>query len=202
MPKVEWKGDALAKLAWFRFQAVWQLPAATAMTCFVLEYVYPGRWLKRSTLLLVSLPLLAALALILTNDLHHWMWRSFSSAGSIVAVNGAGYWILFGYSWCLFLASVAAFAWLFRRSPLRRPPVTLMLAGHVASRVLHVLEIVVPRASARPDPTILVVAIPFGLYAIALFGFRILDPLPQAAQAAIEKTGDRLMTCRKRVKAC
>jgi signal transduction histidine kinase len=179
--------DVLTMLTWFKFQAVWQLPAATAMTCFVLEYVYPGRWLTRRTLLLLSVPVLVALVLVLTNDLNHWMWRGFSSDGSIVPVYGTGYWILFGYSLCLLLVNITAFVWLFIRSPLRRWPVALMLVGHIASRALQALEIAAPRSTAQLDPSILVVVIPFGIYAIALFGFRILDPLPAAGPTAIEQ---------------
>ena len=39
--------DPGTKIFWFKFQAVWQLPAATAGLCFVLEYAFPGRWLTR-----------------------------------------------------------------------------------------------------------------------------------------------------------
>ena len=46
------------KIAWYKFQTVWQLPAVTAMTCFVLEYAYPGRWLTRRNLSLLALPCL------------------------------------------------------------------------------------------------------------------------------------------------
>jgi len=179
--------DVLVMLTWFKFEAVWQLPTATAMTCFVLEYVYPGRWLTRRTLLLLSVPVLVALVLVLTNDLNHWMWRGFSSDGSIVPVYGTGHWILLGYSLCLLLVNVTAFVWLFIRSPLRRWPVALMLVGHIASRALHTLESVAPRSIAQPDLSILVVVIPFGIYAIAVFGFRILDPLPAAGPTAIEQ---------------
>lgn len=60
--------DVLTMLAWFKFQALWQLSTATAMTCFVLDYVCPGRWLARRTTLLLSLPPLAAMILVLTSD--------------------------------------------------------------------------------------------------------------------------------------
>lgn len=179
--------DALAMLTWFKVQAVWHLPTATAMTCFVLEYVYPGRWLTRRTLPWLSLPALLALVLILTNDSHHWLWRSFSSAGSIVPQYGPGYWILFGYSLVLFLVSCAAFVWLFIRSPLRRWPVALMLAGHIASQALYTLEHAAPRFAALPHLSLLVLAVPFAIYAVALFGFRILDPLPAAGATAVEQ---------------
>jgi len=69
--------DVECKIFWFKFQGVWQLPAATAITCFVLEYAKPGRWLTRRNLALLSIPCLLALGLALTNDLHHLLWRGF-----------------------------------------------------------------------------------------------------------------------------
>ena len=46
------------KIAWFRFQGVWRAPSVTAGLCFVLEYAYPGRWLTRRNLILLSIPAL------------------------------------------------------------------------------------------------------------------------------------------------
>ena len=42
--------EPATKIAWFKFQAVWQLPLVTAVTCFILDYANPGRWLTRRTL--------------------------------------------------------------------------------------------------------------------------------------------------------
>jgi hypothetical protein len=51
--------DVATKILWVKFQAVWQLPATTAITCFILEYAWPGRWLTRRNLALLSVvPLL------------------------------------------------------------------------------------------------------------------------------------------------
>ena len=46
------------KIGWFRFQALWRMPTVTAGLCFVLEYAYPGRWLTRRNLSLLSIPVL------------------------------------------------------------------------------------------------------------------------------------------------
>jgi hypothetical protein len=90
--------DRAAKLAWHRFQAIWQIPTATAITCFVLEYVQPGRWLTCRNLTLLAIPSFLALVLILTNDLHHWFWLGFEVGVSVVPVRGPAWWLLFGVS--------------------------------------------------------------------------------------------------------
>ena len=49
------------------------MPALTAGTCFVLEYVYPGRWLTRRNLALLALPpLLVALFIFAGNGQVVW----------------------------------------------------------------------------------------------------------------------------------
>ncbi len=179
--------DPAAKLAWFKFQAVWQLPTLTAITCFVLEYANPGRWLTRRTLILLSIPPLLESALILSNDLHHWHWLGFSVGASVVPLRGPVFWIMFAYGLCLLLVNFTAFAWLFVRSPWHRLPVALMLVGNVTGRSLHALETLRGQATLGWDPFFFMMVIPFGIYAIALFGFRIFDPVPAAGRAAIEQ---------------
>ena len=48
------------KIFWFKFQAIVQLPMIVATSCFVLEYAWPGRWLTRRNLALLSIPCLLA----------------------------------------------------------------------------------------------------------------------------------------------
>ena len=48
-----------------------------------LEYAWPGRWLTRRNLVLLSIPCLLILGLILTNNLHHLLWRGFAYDGEL-----------------------------------------------------------------------------------------------------------------------
>lgn len=185
--------DLPAKLTWTKFQAVWSAPAITAMTCFALEYAYPGRWLTRRNLLLLSIPSLLALVLILTNDHHHLIWHESSAEGPFPPLRGIGHSILTGYGLGLVLVNISVFVWLFVRSPQHRWPVALMAFGQVTSRVLYTLDLIAGDAATRPESFILSVAIPFGIYGVALFGFRIFDPLPAARRAAIEQMRDGMV---------
>ncbi|HNS51810.1 MAG TPA: histidine kinase N-terminal 7TM domain-containing protein [Anaerolineae bacterium] len=179
--------DPAAKVAWFKFQVAWQLPTVTAITCFVLEYANPGRWLTRRTLALLSLPALLGLILIPTNSLHHWYWLGFSVGTWVEPLPGPGYWVLFAYGMGLILVNLIAFAWLFVRSPRHRLPVALMLVGQITARALHALDVAGGRAPFGLDPVFFEMVIPLGSYAIALFGFRIFDPVPAAGRAALDQ---------------
>ena len=123
------------KIAWFRFQGVWRAPSVTAGLCFVLEYAYPGRWLTRRNLVLLSIPALLDIFLVVIND-SQLMWRrlQIGPGGSVVAYLTPAGVILAAYGVGLVLVNAAVLLWLFIRSPQHRWPVALILAGQIANR--------------------------------------------------------------------
>ena len=176
------------KTIWYKFQFVMQMLAVTGGTCFTLEYANPGRWLTRRNLTLLAVPPLLTVLLIFIND-SHFIWRRLEVRpdGSVVpyyALPGA---ILLAYAWCLVLLNTAAFLWLFIRSPQHRWPVALMLFGQIAGRVIYLFDIAHLRSPTLLDLTVLAVLAPWTAYAVALFGFRIFDPLPAARATALEQ---------------
>jgi signal transduction histidine kinase len=184
--------DASAKIFWIKFQAVWLLPSATAVTCFLLEYAWPGRWLTRRNLILLSIPCLLNFGIILTNDLHYLAWQGFARDGKVIPLNGPGNWVFLVYAYGLSLVNLVVLAWLFIRSPQHRWPVALMLTGQIALRVIYALEAVQIIRSDLPIEAI-TFWFPIAMYAIALFGFRIFDPIPLARQTVIAQIRDGML---------
>jgi signal transduction histidine kinase len=191
---------AEVKMLWVKFEAVWQMPAVTAITCFVIEYTWPGRFLKRGSLLLLSiLPLLNA-AMIVTNDLHHLVWRGFEVAEGVVAEYGPGGWLFLAYLYGLGMVNLLVFAWLFVRAPQQRWPVVVMASGQIAVGAVFLLE-----AAQIRHPLLLfempAVAALFLMFANVLFGFYILDPVPLAQRMALEQMqmGMLVLDYRRRV---
>src|SRR5688500_10554841 len=45
--------DLAVKATWVKFQVIWQLLATTLITCFILEFAWPGHWLTRRNLMLL-----------------------------------------------------------------------------------------------------------------------------------------------------
>jgi signal transduction histidine kinase len=179
---------AATKIAWYKVQVIWEIATATAMTCFVLEYTYPGRWLTRRNLTLLALPPLLILLLVLVND-SQLMWRGLEVApdGAVVphlTTVGA---IAVAYAVGLVLINAAAVLWLFVRSPQHRWPASLILAGMIASRGVFLLDLTNSPWAIALDPLVVTILLPWTMYAIALFGFHILDPLPAARTVAIEQ---------------
>ena len=177
--------DISSKIFWVKFQGIWNLPIVTAVTCFLLEYAWPGRWLTRRNLALLSIPCLLALGLILTDDLHHLIWSSFAFQGSVQPQFGPASWFLAVYTFGLLsVLNLLICGWLFLRSTQQRWPVVIIIVGQFAGRLLFLAERTNLLHSVLPFD-VLGMGFEFLIYAIALFGFRILDPIPMARQRMI-----------------
>ncbi len=62
------------KVFWFNVEYLWLMPGTTALTCFVLEYAWPGRWVTRRSLAVLSIVPLLGLALVFTNHYHNLLF--------------------------------------------------------------------------------------------------------------------------------
>ena len=176
--------DFETKIFWFNVEYPWWLPGTTAMTCFILEYAWPRRWVTRRTLALLSVVPLLGLAFLFTNDFHHLLFRGYEFNGSVVPLYGPVGWAFMAYNWGLRVVSTIALVWLFVRSPQHRWPAVLILVAETTVGVLLVLDPFIRESwfFYVPWKTIPVVAC-----AIALFGLRIFDPIPLARQTVIEQ---------------
>ena len=178
--------DPETKIFWFRLVAALLLPSSTAITCFVLEYAWPGRWLTRRNLILLSiLPLLGIFYFLTAGTLIQPM-PDFQVGETVSVRIGPASSIFLTYMLALTLVNLVVFAWLFIRSPRHRWPVALMAASQIAMRVVFFRESPLVGAQVYTVP---IFALPFSTYAIALFGFRIFDPISLARQTAIDQLG-------------
>ena len=182
------------KILWLRFATVWQLPLVTAGTCFALQYAGLGHWLTRRVLLALAVPPLIFAAVIATDGLHHLAWAGLTVVDATVrAVYGPFITAELTYSYILFVFNVSVLLWLFVRSPRHRAPVALMVLAQVGARVTFELGVV--RSSFPPqwDPDLFVLLVTFGVYAIALFGFHVLNPVPAARRATLTQMRDGMV---------
>jgi signal transduction histidine kinase len=176
--------DPASKLAWHKFQTVWQLAGVSATTCFVLEYTRPGRALNRRIAALLAIPPAFVLAIIVFGQ-DALLWRQLTVVdGVVVAENARPAQFLIGYGLGLVIVNTVAFLGLFVRSPQHRWPIALMVFGEIASRILWLAGL--PRGS-RVDAELLAIVLVWSTYAIAVFGFRILDPLGAARLTVIRQ---------------
>ncbi len=192
--------DVGTKILWVKFQAACQVPATTAVACFVLEYAWPGRWFARRNLALLSIVPLTFLVLIVTNDLHHLVWYGFAFDGVVTPLRAPVNWYFVIYAYAIGLVELAVFIWLFLKSPQHRWPVSIMMTGQLGARVVYMLEAVGVVHSHLPLD-VLVIAYLLMSYAAALFGFDILDPIALARKTLIAqiRDGTLVLDARQRV---
>lgn len=180
------------KIFWVKFQTACQLPTATTITCFTLEYAWPGRWVNRRNLALLSIAPLLVLVMIFLDNLHHWVWTSFSFDGSVVPHLAPGGWAAIIYSFGLVILSLVVLTWLWLHSPQHRWPVALMILGHIGVRTMYVLEKINLINTLLPLDVIGLAFIVV-MYSIALYAFRIFDPIPLARRTLIEQLHDGVL---------
>jgi signal transduction histidine kinase len=179
--------DISLKIFWRKFQVMFQLPSATAITCFLLEYTWPKRWLTRRNLILLSIVPILALVLISTNDLHHLLWEGFMvQEGELVAIDGSLINYFLAYVTLNFFINLIIFIWLFIHSPQNRWPVAIMVVGQITMRLLYFIDIA-DKAFISIHFTAVGLAFTSLMYAIAFYRFQILGPIPLAMQVMIEQ---------------
>jgi len=179
--------DPATRIAWHTYQALLQLPIATVVACFILEFVQPGRWLSRRNLALLALPPLLAGLLILTNPAHGLFWRELAVAAGVRVQPGPAGWVAVGYGLLLAAVQAMVLLWLFARSPQQRWPVALILWALLVTRGLFVLSVTDFPLALPFDTSLVMVFLPAAAYAVALFGFHIFDPAPAARQVVLEQ---------------
>jgi signal transduction histidine kinase len=176
--------DFPTKIFWFDFEYIWWLPGTTALTCFVLEYAWPGRWLTRRNLVLLSIVPLFALALDLTGYLDNLAFNGYAFSGDVVPLYTPVGWSFVVYNLGLRVISITALSWLFARSPQHRLPALLILLAESIVGLVVVLDPYIEESQFFYVPE---KALPVLACAIALFGYRIFDPIPLARQTVIEQ---------------
>jgi signal transduction histidine kinase len=170
-----------------KFQAVWHLPSATAITCFVLQYAGLGRWLtRRNYVLLFLFPLLSSL-LMITNDFHHLIWTEFSVNGYITASPGSLFWAFISYGILIGFFNLLVLVWLAISSPMHRWPVAIMLGGQMIGRLGYTLDKLDTDLIGPGESALLTIGGVGLAYAVAFFRFHAIDPVAAAREAAFRQ---------------
>ena len=176
--------DLGTKIFWRRFSVMWQLPSATAITCFLLEYARPKRWLSLWNLFLLSFIPLLTMITIITNSVHHLFWEAFFIENGLVVVHGPLTPYFFSYSYFLTAINLIVLTWLFIRYPQNRWPVVIVLIGQIVVRFFYFSDYTGQTRFNIPN-TAVGMAILSLAYALVLFRFQILGPIPFAREVVL-----------------
>lgn len=178
--------DLTEKILWRKFQVIFQLPSATAITCFLLEYTWPKRWLTRRNLFILSIVPAIVIFFIVTNHIHHLLWQGFFLQDGLVAASGPLLKYFLAYVFLNFLMNLIIFGWLFVHSPQNRWAVAIMMVGQIMMRILYFINFTY-RTSLILNYASIGIAFTSLMYAIVFFRFQLLGPIPVARQAIIKQ---------------
>ncbi|HEX9116491.1 MAG TPA: histidine kinase N-terminal 7TM domain-containing protein [Anaerolineae bacterium] len=184
---------ATAKLFWAVFAGGWQIPAITALLCFMIQYAGLGHWLTRRRLLLLATPPFLYLGLALTNRFHSLLWIAYTLTPSVELRHGRAGWLLVIYGELLYLAGFVVLAWLFKTAPQRRRATTIIAFGLLAGGVAFALEPLLSLDGGPVSPLVLGVTVAVAAFALALFRYRILPPVTEARGLVIEQMRDGML---------
>ncbi len=189
------------KVFWLQFQAVWHLPAVTAVTCFIVQYADLGRFLTLRNYVLLSLVPLAGAAVMMTNDFHHLMWTGFRMNGQIVMSPGRLYWGFVGYGYAISLVNVVILLRLAIFSPRHRLPVAIILGSQVVARIAYAIDKLHPDLIGSGEKVLLVVGLMALAYALAFLRFHAIDPVAAARNIVLDqmREGVYVLDCQWRI---
>jgi PAS domain S-box-containing protein len=184
--------DFTTKVFWVKFQAIWQLPIVTAVTCFLFQYAGLERWLTPRNLILLSIfPLLSVLAMV-TNDAHHLVWTGFRMSRYVIASPGRLYWFFNSYIYLLGLVNFVVLVRLAVYSPRHRLPVAIILTGQIIGRVGYTLDKLETGLFGPGESLLFTAGLVGSAYAFALTRLNIIDPAAAARKTVLRQMREGL----------
>ena len=181
-----------SKVFWVKFQAIWHLPVAAVITCFVLQYASLGRWLTyRNCVLLFLFPLLCVL-LMITNGSHHLIWAGFHMNGHVTLSSGRLFWVFISYGILLGIFNLAVTVWLAILSPVHRWPVAIMVVSQMIAHAGYTIDKLGTDLFGPGEAVFLVVGVVCSGYALAFLRFHAIDPISAARKVALNQMREGL----------
>lgn len=180
-------GEDIVRISLFKFETAMMLPLGTAALCFVLAYSGLGDWLTGWIKGMLSVvPLIFAL-LVITNDIHHLVWKDIHVNGIFRAEPGIMLWGAFLYGNILGLVQLAVLIRLFLRSPRHRWIAAGLIMVLLIIRAASFFSLSDSDSLNHLSPIVLVLNIALLPYSFAFYGFRAFDVIPMARNMVIDR---------------
>ncbi len=186
------------KMRFAQLQYVGIVVTPIAWLTFAAHYTGLRRWLTRGRLLALSVPGLATLALVLTNDQHRLIWTDVRlvSLGAFIDdeyTHGVTFWVHVAYTYALLAAALVMFISALVEAPrAHRGKFALIGVGATVPWAANGLYL----AGLNPLPidlTPIGFAIAASLFGLAILRYRLLDLRPVARSLLVERTSDAMI---------
>nr|NJM02092.1 PAS domain S-box protein [Desulfobacula sp.] len=187
--------DMELKLRWVKieyFGAVW---VGMLIFCFVTAAA-GGKPLTKAGYLLLSVGPILVIFLVLTNDLHHLMWRSArldltGRAPTLAYSRGEGFWGYVGFSYLLiFMATFVLIRALISAGGIARKQLLMMLIGVMCPWLANILYLAGGDELKHLDLTPAAFTVSGIAFSWGLLKYQMLGLIPLAREMLIESMGD------------
>jgi PAS domain S-box-containing protein len=166
---------------------------------FALQYTGRQRWLTPIRFAVLCVIPLIISSLVLTNDWHHLIWRSYTfvSVGGLLAMNvtyGPMFWahIIYGYTLVVVGAAIIGGEY-FRSFRLYRRQSTWLIVGAVTPLAVNIVYVFRLVPGFRKDYSAVGFAFAGVAFAIAMLRYRLFKLKPVARDVLIDRMGDGML---------
>lgn len=169
-------------------------PLACCLSAFVLQYAGLGRWVSRPVIVAAALATITHGVLAFTNESHGLVWKlSAGVQGTHSTDLGVAAWSLFSANLALLALDLAVLIWLVVTVPGSRRSVAVIGPGIVFARIAYNFEVMHHTWGVISLPALSAIGVPLVLYLMALFVFRLFDPVPGARATAVAQMRDAIL---------
>jgi diguanylate cyclase (GGDEF)-like protein len=171
----------------------------TLWLVFALEYTGNTKWLRGRTKIFLAAWPLAVFATALTNDIHHWMWRSASLAPNglpalVFEGFGPAFWFAVVISYFFILSGISLYGIAYLKSThVFRQQIGIMIAGSLIPLVSDAIYLTTSFQNHGLDWTPFSFALSVILLAVGFFRYDLLNLIPLAAPLVIENMPDAVV---------
>jgi PAS domain S-box-containing protein len=191
--------DLTQRLFWSRmtFWGVTAVPVVWFL--FSLDYTGRDKLLTRRNVALLFVEPVIILILIWTNSIHHLFLKDvmFDTSGTIPKVHmmyGPAFFVHAIYSYLLLLAGLVIFGQaFFREKGLYKKQLGIILVGAVIPWIANIFYVFPLDAFSYFDPTPLAFFLSGLLFALAIFGYQLIDITPIARTTVLEYMSDGML---------
>lgn len=181
-------------LFWFKLMFVGVVVIPAAFLVFALQFTGFGRYVSRLTIALLTIEPLLTQLMIWTDPLHGLFLAGYDGSLGTRFIGGTGFWLHTAYSYLLSIVALGLIALRCIRAPsIQRKQARVMLVGAMFSTTANAITIlhVIPWAGIDLTPIGFTIVAMFCSF--ALFRYGLLDLIPVAREAIVERMTDAVL---------
>jgi diguanylate cyclase (GGDEF)-like protein/PAS domain S-box-containing protein len=182
-----------SRLFWLKLTYLGVLTVPTIFLAYALQYSNHNSWFKRRFIVLFSIEPVITYLLLWTDSRHHLFFGGYQPQ-SMIYSGGPWFWINVFYSYTLILFAIALLVDVYQRTP---RPIRGQTGAILVGAALPLAANLVGLAGWHPFPGLDLIPFAFTItsvcFAIGLSYFHLLDIVPIARDALIERMSDGVM---------